>query len=166
MRIISFILIALLVTSCGGISTEEREKQNRQKEDKISKEMEEKDFGPEPKNYKKIFERAVSETLKDPNSGQFRNISPPKKGWIPPTLKQQRTAIILGVPAETTYGWMICGEYNAKNSYGAYVGFNTAVVVFRSGKYLNLDLDDHTILENKTRLTEYCGYLPPYSFRR
>lgn len=48
---------------------------------------------------------AVAESLKDPSSAQFRNV---------------RLANYMG-------GKVICGEVNAKNSYGGYVGFTRFV---------------------------------------
>lgn len=48
---------------------------------------------------------AVRRLMKDPDSAKFRNV---------------RTE---GIPD----GIVVCGEYNAKNSYGGYVGFNRFV---------------------------------------
>lgn len=33
------------------------------------------------------------------------------------------------------YGWVIMFEVNAKNSYGAYVGFRTRYLVLNNGRY-------------------------------
>lgn len=33
------------------------------------------------------------------------------------------------------YGWVIMFEVNAKNSYGAYVGFRTRYLVWNNGRY-------------------------------
>lgn len=51
--------------------------------------------------------------LKDPDSAKVRNVSNP----IPNVVKY--------VPGITTggVGWSICGEVNAKNSYGGYTGY-------------------------------------------
>lgn len=46
--------------------------------------------------------RTAFKDLKDPSSAQFRNVKYGK-----------------GVPG----AWPMCGEFNAKNSYGGYVGF-------------------------------------------
>ncbi len=50
--------------------------------------------------------RAVAESLKDPASVQFRDIRVVKYG----------------------FGVLVCGQYNAKNGYGGYVGFGPFVV--------------------------------------
>ncbi|AVS91419.1 hypothetical protein C8246_05925 [Paracidovorax avenae] len=58
--------------------------------------------------------RSAFKSLKDPNSAQFRDIKyKPNKG-----------------------GWTMCGEVNAKNSFGAFTGFQRfyGVVSTPSGK--------------------------------
>lgn len=56
--------------------------------------------------------KALAETLKDPSSAQFRNVrlTPYKDGNV------------------------ICGEVNAKNSYGGYVGFKSFVAGVKGGQ--------------------------------
>lgn len=46
-----------------------------------------------------VGKEAVLESLKDPSSAQFKNVRTSKDGWV------------------------LCGELNAKNSYGGYTGF-------------------------------------------
>lgn len=58
---------------------------------------------PPPKLDEKLLRAAFEKTLKDSESARFRNI------------QYQET--------EVPGGWTMCGEFNAKNSYGGYVGF-------------------------------------------
>jgi hypothetical protein len=60
--------------------------------------------GPEvplPPAAQQSVARAVADQMKDPNSAQFRN-------WH---------------AFESQMGLIVCGEVNARNSYGGYVGF-------------------------------------------
>ena len=65
----------------------------------------------------------LSRVLKDPDSlKQF------KVTYI------QKTRYFIGAPIRhegTAEGWLACFEYNAKNSYGGYVGVKTYGLVFR-----------------------------------
>jgi hypothetical protein len=58
--------------------------------------------------------------LKDPSSAQVRNIQ---------IVKQTGQYNIHG----NIYGWLVTFELNAKNSFGAYVGFRTKEIIMMSG---------------------------------
>lgn len=69
-------------------------------------------------------QKAVADSLKDPESARFRNVK------VKPYLE----------------GHIVCGEVNGKNSYGAYVGFRpfaaspTAAVIQSTGsRYASTD---------------------------
>lgn len=70
--------------------------------------------------------RKEFKSLKDQESAKFRNIK--------------------FAPAEAEDSWMMCGEYNAKNSYGGYAGFSRfmgmAVVKGRQTIYLVMTVED------------------------
>lgn len=81
--------------------------------------------GPEPS--REVVENSIraylNRTLKDPDSiKQYRLISFQKTRWL-------RGAIRGGGAYED---WLACVEFNAKNSYGAYVGLKTQPIVFRA----------------------------------
>jgi hypothetical protein len=60
--------------------------------------------------------------LKDPSSAQVRNIQ---------IVRPYGQANIHG----NIYGWLVTFELNAKNSYGAYVGFrNREIIMINGGK--------------------------------
>lgn len=65
--------------------------------------------------------------LKDPDSAQFRTISAPYAAYT-------NSLWMLGAGGEITWiGWAVDVEYNAKNSFGGYVGFTCATVMFSHG---------------------------------
>lgn len=67
--------------------------------------------------------RLLVSGLKDPDSlKQFRIAEPQPTAW--------QDGIIYGSTPRA--GWLVCFEYNAKNSYGAYVGLKRDGYVFRS----------------------------------
>lgn len=84
----------ILLTGCSGTPTSEQ--------------LASADYGRYPKNYEKVIKDYMQSQLKDPDSAtyKFRNI--PKSGWSS-----------LG---KTLFGYRLCVEINAKNSYGGYVG--------------------------------------------
>lgn len=61
-------------------------------------------------------ETAMSQTLKDPSSAQFRNVRV-LRGV--PNLK--------GEPID-----VVCGEVNGKNSYGGYIGFSPWIYIAKT----------------------------------
>jgi hypothetical protein len=65
-----------------------------------------------------IAHKAIVHDLKDPSSAQFRD----------ETVRSQTLT-------DGSTGYIICGEMNAKNSYGAYVGFVPYYVAGNSGKF-------------------------------
>lgn len=71
-----------------------------------------------------MAEEAVKSSLRDPGSAQFRNVSVKKFNG----------------------GRVVCGEVNAKNAYGGYVGFKefvggvaTATIASTGSKYPEID---------------------------
>ena len=70
-----------------------------------------------------VAERVIAQSLKDPNSAQFRHTQCYKGYW--------RSVPILGMSVE--FGYIQKGEVNGKNSYGGYVGFRPYQVLIRDG---------------------------------
>ncbi|MCB4228109.1 hypothetical protein [Mannheimia haemolytica] len=83
-----------------------------------------KDFGSYPSNYEKMVKAHFSETLKDPDSVKYKEITKPKKVANTITRKEY---------------YLVCATLNAKNSYGGYVGNKTYDFHFKNGKieYVN-----------------------------
>ena len=78
---------------------------------------------PTPEQYEPAVKRLLLSGLKDPDSlKQLRIAEPQPTAW--------RDGIIHGSTPHA--GWLICFEYNAKNSYGGYVGLKRDGYVFRS----------------------------------
>ena len=71
------------------------------------------DYGPMPTNYEDIVKNYYGNTLKDPYSVQYQNISFPRQSWLGDRFTGAK------------YGYLVCATLNAKNSYGAYVGYKT-----------------------------------------
>lgn len=79
--------------------------------------------GPRPDNYEKEISTLLGRILKDPYSLRDLSISDP-------VLSSCRTGT-----HGTFHGWMVTVTYNAKNSYGAYVGLKTEYFWYREGKW-------------------------------
>ena len=82
-------------------------------------------------NYEKEILFYLKTVLKDPDSLKaFKIISKPQKGFL------NYGAFSKG-PAGKRFGnpmWYVCASYNAKNSYGAYVGSKTYAFFFYNSK--------------------------------
>lgn len=67
---------------------------------------------------------AVSEKLSDPSSAQFRNERSKEGGWV-------------------------CGEVNAKNAFGGYIGFKRYTVIWKDagGQDVAIEGDNETSLD-------------------
>ena len=82
------------------------------------------DYGPYPTRYEKIIKEYYGRVLKDPSSAQYKNFTTPRTYWFSrPPLAGGGTLI----------GHMVCVTYNAKNSYGAYTGYDTDLFLIHSG---------------------------------
>jgi hypothetical protein len=81
------------------------------------------DFGACPVAYQDAIHRYFDDTLKDPNSVQYREVTAPETGSM-----QSRS---LAAGNKITYGWLVKATINAKNTYGGYVGFRTYSFLFR-----------------------------------
>ncbi len=82
------------------------------------------DYGAYPKNYESIVKSYISSTLKDPFSARFQ-FKKPFKAYL-------RNAPVTG-GEPSVFGYMVYANVNAKNSYGAYVGWKPYKVLIRNG---------------------------------
>jgi hypothetical protein len=84
------------------------------------------DYGAFPNEYEQIVKSYYETRLKDPESVRYRSISHPKIFWLGSRFSGAR------------YGYMVCATLNAKNSYGAYVGFKTDGLLIRDGAIIQV----------------------------
>ena len=106
----------------------------------------------------RFLKQAAAHDLNDPESAQFRNVelrSP--EGTVLDRLRSLRlnrvSFSMLGVSKTLTYSTQdieMCGEINAKNAFGAYVGYK----VFIAGYQTSYDDKDHAY----ARITLDRGY--------
>jgi hypothetical protein len=82
------------------------------------------DPAPDPVEGVAMAESAISAKLKDPYSAHFTW----PYGFRYGTLR---------VGSYSVTGWIICGLVNAKNSYGGYVGNNSAVAIISHGSVVD-----------------------------
>lgn len=61
----------------------------------------------------------IEQSLKDPESAQYRNFRSEGKGWYGGGVYKRH------------FGWRYSVEVNAKNSFGGYVGFRQYLAVFQ-----------------------------------
>lgn len=94
-------LVAVMVTGCAGAPYPTREQ------------IKQSDAGPYPKKYERAVNEYLSSVLKDPSS--LRNLSITK-----PEKTAHQASVFMG--GKLTYQYRSCVRYNAKNSYGGYVG--------------------------------------------
>jgi hypothetical protein len=83
-------------------------------------EMASADYGAYPDNYQEVVQNFMAATLKDPGSAQYNFIGGPMRAWNG-----------LGGRA---YGYAVCVNINAKNSYGGYVGYHLNYFLIHDGR--------------------------------
>lgn len=92
------------------------------------------DYGGKPVEYRETIGRYFDDTLKDPRSIQYGEITAPVTGFY-----QLRAPLISGGKLSTTFGWLVTASINAKNSYGGYVGFRTYTFIFRGEEIVHTE---------------------------
>lgn len=86
------------------------------------------DPGPFPENYEQQVKAHLRQSLKDPYSIQSLSIARPIRLSL-------WTGLVYSGSVET---WASCTSYNAKNSFGAYVGLSNFTYYFRDGQLFNM----------------------------
>lgn len=79
------------------------------------------DFGQYPVAYEELIKEWAASNLKDPESARFGAITKPRKEWVVANLAP-------------VYGFSVCADINAKNSYGGYTGSQTFWFFIRDNK--------------------------------
>ncbi|SDJ22809.1 hypothetical protein SAMN04487926_13837 [Paraburkholderia steynii] len=104
------------------------------------------DYGAYPANYEELVTDAQEAVLKDPQSAQNKYLSTPQKGFM-----------IAAGSSTPIYGYRLCLNVNAKNSYGGYTGSKLTEVFIRNGRvtrYRSITRDDQSL--NK-RIVDGCA---------
>jgi hypothetical protein len=78
------------------------------------------DFGPYPDGYEMAIRTFMDKQLKDPGSATYAFIGQPKQTSLGDSTRY--------------YGWGVCADINAKNSYGGYTGAQRTFFFLRNGE--------------------------------
>ena len=90
------------------------------------------DYGPYPSDYENIVKAYYEARLKDPESARYKRIAPPQEYWYWRGAFQN---------PRYGYGWLVCATLNAKNSYGAYTGYDTDGLLIKHGLVIGFFAD-------------------------
>jgi hypothetical protein len=116
--------------------------------------------------------------LHDPFSAQWEISAPIVKGWMNHGKWSQIVGTFAQRGYQTTvfnsdikYGWLILGRYNAKNRYGAYVGFTDFYAQWVNGDLFMLDISQessnlHYIKMGYLSIDDFMGTFPGQSSLR
>lgn len=116
MRASIIILLVLFLAGCAGPTEED---------------IRNADYGERPDNPEQIAEEWVEDRLIDPQSAQYDHLEV-AKGYAEYTD---------GFEAKTEYGWLQCGEVNAKNRVGGYTGAEPYFVLIRDNEVMIGEID-------------------------
>lgn len=97
-------------------------------------------YGPAPTNHEAYIKGFIGATLKDPDSALYQ-FETPYQGF---TYKNPLRGGGLGYA-----GWIVAVSVNAKNSYGAYTGYERKKFLFRDGHLLAVSGDNGDWIELK-----------------
>lgn len=81
------------------------------------------DYGPYPTNYEAVVRSYMNRTLKDPESARYEFLNSPKQSWN-------------GIGG-LKFGYSVCVNINAKNSYGGYVGTRMSYFMIKDGRVID-----------------------------
>jgi hypothetical protein len=86
---------------------------------------------PKPSSTQDAAVAWLQENLKDPDSARYRGFRPPVAGVLAlPNLNARGGQDFEHFGSTRRAGWFMCGQVNAKNSYGGYTGFEPFMVYF------------------------------------
>jgi hypothetical protein len=96
------------------------------------------DYGSPPTDHKSQIKNYFSKVLKDPESARYGEFTEPRKGYA----RVEGRALIspdggAWLPTNV-FGYEVSVQVNAKNSYGAYTGFERYLFLFRNGKIVHV----------------------------
>ena len=111
--ILAFLAIATSVVGCAAPT---------------SQELAAADYGPYPDDHEQIIKNYMQSFLKDPESARYQFLNSPKSGWNSLGGKK--------------YGYIVCVNVNAKNSYGGYVGNRMSYFMINNGRVIDASHGD------------------------
>ncbi|MDE1487398.1 hypothetical protein KKI90_13525 [Xenorhabdus bovienii] len=97
-------------------------------------EMASANYGELPVNYEEQIKNAMSTSLKDPYTAQYRFLKPFKGYAQDGEWAQSKGGV--------KYGWIMPFYLNAKNSYGGYIGEKRYVFIFSNGVLYDTTMND------------------------
>lgn len=98
-------------------------------------------FGSYPSNYEKIIKTYLDKTLKDPDSVKYEFTSTPWATWF---VNQYFI----------DYGWGVCANLNAKNSYGGYTGYKINLFIIKYSEVVYNYIENENI--SSSEINEMC----------
>lgn len=99
------------------------------------------DYGSYPDDYQQIVKSHMEGILKDPDSAKYQFLDTPQKAWNS----------IGGLK----FGYAVCARINAKNSYGAYIGYKTSYFLIRNNTVIHT-LHPEGIIFNEPTINSIC----------
>lgn len=123
-----YVLLCLIVLTACAIKPSQTEMANA-------------DYGSYPDNYREIIKTYLNKTLKDPESARFDSWEPPRMGW--------------NGFGGSQYGFIVCVNVNAKNSYGGYVGSRPNFFMIKNGEITRTLAGDGQYMDGM--INGFCG---------
>ena len=111
-RALALVTAVLLLSSCAGLSPQHRD-------------LMQDDVGPYPENYEALIKQWLQVNLKDPYTVRDLAITQPIQG------KYWGGLLVTG---GNVTAYRSCVQYNAKNSYGAYIGLRAYSFWLKNGR--------------------------------
>jgi hypothetical protein len=115
---IAAVIAAVALSGCASAPTQEQ--------------MSKANYGAYPDDWERIVDNHMQRMLRDPHSAQVQDRSPPQQGYV--SMSPLRGG-------GTSFGWYVCMRVNAKNGYGAYVGYQSAMVMINNGRVVYSVID-------------------------
>lgn len=98
-------------------------------------EIEQADYGPKPEDSEEIAERFVRGHLVDPDGARFSHST-----WSP--VQGYSGTGFMGA-GDAEFGWVHCGQVNARNRMGGYTGREWFYVTIRHDRVVDAYIDTH-----------------------
>jgi hypothetical protein len=83
------------------------------------------DYGPAPTDYQATIKDFMQTWLIDPESARYSNWRGPIQGWTGGAIVQDQ------------FGWLVCVDVNAKNTFGGYTGVQTHSLLIRNDRVID-----------------------------
>jgi|SRR6185369_16635263 len=100
------------------------------------------DYGAPPEKYEDIVKLYYAERLKDPDSAKYSDFTTPKRSHL----------IVDKYEKTVRYGYTVCANINAKNSFGGYVGKKLAWLFIRDNAVVESALEGSQDFSEQVRM--------------